>query len=79
MNKTALHLLTSVVVVLLLIYVLYHLTLQETDPCAELGAGTGAAILAEEGADQEALTNRAIVEKAGCPPPTPERPEEKPQ
>ena len=46
---------------LLLIAVLAWLTVWEEDPCADGQTDVSAAVLAEEGGDQEALVNRAII------------------
>lgn len=54
-------------VVLLLVAVLYRLTLYEEDPCANPRGDIGAAVLADESGDQDALVNRAIIIKANCP------------
>tara|TARA_B100001540_G_scaffold231289_2_gene205470 strand:+ start:2831 stop:3064 length:234 start_codon:yes stop_codon:yes gene_type:complete len=53
--------------VLGLVALLYWLTLvPEEDPCASPGSDIGAAVLAEENGDQEALVNRAIIVKGNC-------------
>ncbi len=56
----------SFVTVLLLVGVLAFLTLWEEDPCAGDQADISAAVLAEEGGDQDALVNRAIIKKGVC-------------
>jgi len=49
-----------------LVALLYWLTLyQPDDPCADQ-ADIGAAVLADEPGDQEALVNRAIIESGEC-------------
>ena len=52
---------------LFFIAVLAWLTMEPTtDPCTESRADIGAAVLADEPGDQEALVNRAIVVKGNC-------------
>ena len=54
---------------ILLIAVLAWLTRQEpVDRCANTQADVGAAVLADEPGDQEALVNRAIIMKGDCEP-----------
>ncbi|MEP1471683.1 MAG: hypothetical protein ABJK20_15280 [Halieaceae bacterium] len=49
-----------------LIYALYWLTLDTTDPCANPQADVSAAILADESGDQAGLANRAILMRGNC-------------
>lgn len=53
--------------VVLLVAVLYWLTLYEPeDPCATQQGDVGAAVLAEDAGDQDALVNRAIIRRGRC-------------
>lgn len=49
-----------------LIYALYWLTLDSTDPCENPQADVSAAILADETGDQGGLANRAILMRGKC-------------
>ncbi|MDP4652110.1 MAG: hypothetical protein NWQ24_05465 [Haliea sp.] len=61
--------LLSLVTVLLIIAVLAWLTMTPPpDPCAELQQDIGAAVLADEAGDQDALVNRAILRRGDCEP-----------
>lgn len=51
-----------------LVALLYRLTLHEEDPCDALQADVGAAVLADEHGDQDALVNRAILVRGECKP-----------
>ena len=49
------------------VVLLYRLTLYEAeDPCAGVRQDVGGAILADEGGDQDALVNRAIILRGKC-------------
>ena len=52
--------------VLTLIAVLAILTQEDEDPCANPQADISGAVLADDEADQDALTNRAIILKGSC-------------
>lgn len=59
--------LAAVVCVAILVAVIAWLTWPETeDPCAQLEADVGAAVLADQAGDQDALVNRAIIMRANC-------------
>ncbi|MEZ5554692.1 hypothetical protein [Haliea sp.] len=61
--------LLSLVAGLLIIAVLYWLTLEpEKDPCSALNQDVGAAVLADDNGDQDALMNRAIIQRGDCEP-----------
>ena len=61
--------LLSLVAVLLIIAVLAWLTTEpEPDPCSALNQDMGAAVLADESGDQDALVNRAIIQRGDCEP-----------
>ncbi|MCR9184602.1 MAG: hypothetical protein NXH81_04310 [Halieaceae bacterium] len=61
--------LLSLVAVLLIIAVLAWLTTEpEPDPCSALNQDVGAAVLADESGDQDALVNRAIIQRGDCEP-----------
>lgn len=61
--------LLSLVAVLLIIAVLAWLTTEpEPDPCSALNQDVGAAVLADESGDQDALVNRAILQRGDCEP-----------
>jgi hypothetical protein len=49
-----------------LVALLAWLTLYDEDPCANPQGDIGAAVLADEGGDQGALVNRAIIIGANC-------------
>ncbi|MCB1679864.1 MAG: hypothetical protein KDI16_14360 [Halioglobus sp.] len=53
--------------VILAIALLAWLTLSDDpDPCAQQRSDVGAAVLADEGGDQDALVNRAIILRGKC-------------
>ena len=53
--------------IVFMVAVLAWLTLDEPeDPCANPQADIGAAVLAEDAGDQEALVNRAIIMRGNC-------------
>lgn len=58
--------------VILLIASLAWLTLAPEEDCIDLSTGSsadmGAAVLADEAGDQDALTNRAILKRGDCKP-----------
>jgi hypothetical protein len=54
------------VLVIGLVALLAWLTMYEEDPCANAQGDVGAAVLADEGGDQGALVNRAIIVGANC-------------
>jgi hypothetical protein len=54
------------VLVVGLIALLSWLTLYEEDPCANPGGDVGAAVLADDVGDQDALVNRAIIVRGNC-------------
>ena len=54
------------VLVIGLVALLALLTVYEEDPCANAQGDVGAAVLADEGGDQGALVNRAIIVGANC-------------
>ena len=57
-----------VVFVLAAIALLFWLTWSEeqADPCADPQGDVSAAVLADETGDQDALANRAIIQRGGC-------------
>ncbi len=66
MKPRILQLMLSFVVAVGLIAVLAQLTAEPKDPCAAAQSDLSAAVLAEEGGDQSALTNRAILMRGKC-------------
>ena len=53
--------------VVFLVAVLAWVTLYEPeDPCAQTGTDVGAAVLADQPGDQDALVNRAIIVRGDC-------------
>ncbi|QIB67444.1 hypothetical protein [Kineobactrum salinum] len=59
--------LVSFIAVLVLIAALAWLTqAPEPDPCADTGRDVAAAVLADQAGDQEALVNRAIIQRGVC-------------
>jgi hypothetical protein len=49
-----------------LVALLAWLTMYEEDPCADIQGDVGAAVLADESGDQDALVNRAIIVRSRC-------------
>jgi hypothetical protein len=66
MNKKLLFAIAALALLSTLIYALYWLTLDSTDPCANPQADITAAILADESGDQAGLANRAILMRGNC-------------
>ncbi|MEM9255940.1 MAG: hypothetical protein AAGA91_10845 [Pseudomonadota bacterium] len=57
--------------VIALVAALYWLTLEEApDPCQSVRQDVGAAVLADDSNDQDALVNRAILVQGDCEEPT---------
>ena len=54
------------VLAIALIALLAWLTLYEEDPCESQQTDIGAAVLADESGDQDALVNRAIILRGKC-------------
>ncbi|MFK7974896.1 MAG: hypothetical protein AB8C02_02110 [Halioglobus sp.] len=54
--------------VILLTASMAWLTLAPEDECADLSTDMGAAVLADENGEQDALTNRAILKRGDCKP-----------
>ena len=67
MRNTQLLQVVAFIFVVFMVAVLAWLTLSEPeDPCANPQADIGAAVLADEAGDQEALVNRAIIMRGNC-------------
>ena len=49
-----------------LVALLAWLTMYEEDPCSDIQGDVGAAVLADESGDQDALVNRAIIVRSKC-------------
>lgn len=65
-NKTLMRVISFAFIVFM-VAVLAWVTLDEPeDPCTDSQADIGAAVLADEPGDQEALVNRAIIVKGNC-------------
>jgi hypothetical protein len=65
--------------VILVVATLAWLTLVPPEPCETPNADIGAAVLAEEEGDQDALINTAIFRRARCIPPEEMAPAEEPE
>lgn len=64
----------TLLLVILLIAVMAILTQEDEDPCANPQADISGAILADEPGDQDALANRAILQRGNCKPDAPVEP-----